>query len=264
MDRNQFEVWYQPIFNLGRHEIIGAEALLRWRHPERGVIPASRIIPLADRCGVLAHITDWVFEEALMHSGEWQGVLPGVRVSVNLAESDLRRRDLVPTVIRVLGDSALESRHLELEIREDLVIRQLPMTSNFNLQRLRQLGVCLTLDNFGFAYASMKALTKLPLSRLKIDRLLVSEITDDPQTQAIVKATIDLSQSCGYEIVANGIETREQLQWLRLHGCDHGQGSFLGAPRRAEDFLTDYPALRADSRGNTMVNPAPPTRSSSS
>ena len=237
--KDQFEVWYQPIFNLSRHEIIGAEALLRWRHPERGIVPASRIIPLADRCGILAPITDWVLRKALEDSGEWQAALPGIRVSVNLAGSELRRRDLVPTVIRVLGDSSLESRHLELEIREDLLIRQLPMSSNLNLQRLRQLGVCLTLDNFGFAYASMRALTKLSLSRLKIDRSLVAKISDDSQAQAIVKATIDLTRSCGYELVANGIETKEQLQWLRLHGCDHGQGSFFGAPRRAEDFLSD-------------------------
>ena len=238
MERDQLELWYQPIFNLGRREITGAEALLRWRHPERGVFPASRIIPVADRCGLLPPITDWVLCEALRHSGMWQTSMPGIRVSVNIAGSELRRRDLVPTMIRVLGDTSLEARHLEVEIREDLLIRQLPMSSTLNLQRLRQLGVCLTLDNFGFAYASIKSLTKLPLSRVKIDRSLVAEVSDNPRTQAIVKATIDLARTFGYELVANGIETEEQLQWLRLHGCDHGQGNYLGASRQAKDFLS--------------------------
>jgi diguanylate cyclase (GGDEF)-like protein/PAS domain S-box-containing protein len=238
MERDQLEVWYQPIFSLSRHEITGAEALLRWRHPERGVIPASRFIPVADRSGLLAQITDWVLREALERAGEWQAGLPGIRVSVNIAGSELRRRDLVPTFIHMLDSSSLEARHLEIEIREDLLIRQLPMNSMLNLQRLRQLGVCLTLDNFGFAYASMMSLKKLPLSRIKIDRSLVAAISHDAQVEAIVKATIDLTRSCGYEVVADGIESEAQLQWLRLHGCDQGQGNHLGAPRQAEDFLS--------------------------
>lgn len=237
VERDQLELWYQPVFSLGRREITGAEALLRWRHPERGMIPASRIIQVADRCGLSASVTDWILREALEQSREWQTEIPGFRVSVNIAGSELCRRDLVPTVIRMLGDASLDARHLEVEIREDILIRHLPMSSNLNLQRFRQLGVCLTLDNFGFAYASMRSLFILPLSRLKIDRALVASCSDDPRMQAIVKATIDLAHSCGYEVVANGIETEEQLRWLRLHGCDHGQGNFLGAPRKPGSFL---------------------------
>jgi len=237
MERDQLEVQYQPIFDLGSREITGAEALLRWRHPGAGMLPAAKFIPLADRCGLLTPITDWVLRQALESAGTWQATTPGLRVSVNIAGSQLRRRDLVPAVIHALRDTSLDARHLELEIREDLLIRQPPINANLNMQRLRQLGICLTLDNYGFAYASMMSLKKLPLSRLKIDRSLVSGVTRDQGIQAIVKATIDLAQSSGLEVVANGIETEEQLRWLRFHGCDHGQGNHLGPPLPGTDFL---------------------------
>jgi diguanylate cyclase (GGDEF)-like protein/PAS domain S-box-containing protein len=234
MDRDQLKVLCQPIFDLASREVTGAEAVLQWLHPERGPLPASRFLKLADRGGMLTPITDWLVLEALSWAAKWQSIAPGIRISVNITGPQLRRRDLVPTVIHALRDSALEARHLDLEIREDLLIRQPPINARLNMERLRQLGVSLTLDHFGFAYASMMSLKKLPLSRIKIDGSLVAAVTRDPEVQAIVQATVDLARRSRLEVVADGIETEEQLRWLRFHGCHYGQGGFLAPLVAAE------------------------------
>ena len=234
MDRDQLRVLCQPIFDLTSREITGAETLVQWRHPERGVLPAAKFLKLADRGGMLTPITDWLILQALSCAADWQSVSPGLRISVNIPGSQLRRRDLVPSVIHALRDTSLEARHLDFEIREDLLIRQPPVNARLNMQRLRQLGVSLTLDHFGFAYASMMSLKKLPLSRIKVDGSLIAAVTHDPEAQAILKATLDLARRSRLEVIADGIENEEQLRWLRFHGCHYGQGGFLAPPSAAE------------------------------
>lgn len=234
MDRDQLKVLCHPIFDLASREITGAETLLQWRHPERGVLPAPHFHKLAERAGMLSPIIDWLILRALSCAADWQSTIPGLRVSVNIPGSQLRRRDLVPTVIHALRNASLEARHLDLEIREDLLIRQPPVNARLNMQRLRQLGVSLTLDHFGFAYASMMSLKKLPVSRIKIDSSMVAVVIHDPEIQAIVKATLDLARRSRLEVIADGIETEEQLRWLRFHGCHHGQGGRFAPPFPAE------------------------------
>ncbi len=234
MDHDQLKVLCQPIFDLASREITGAETLVQWRHPERGVLPAAKFLKLADRGGMLTPITDWLILRALSCAVDWQSMAPGLRISVNIPGSQLRRRDLVPSVIHALRDSSLQARHLDLEIREDLLIRQPPINARLNMERLRQLGVSLTLDHFGFAYASMMALRKLPLSRIKIDGSLVAVVTHDQVVQAIVKAILDLAHRSRLEVIADGIENEDQLRWLRFHGCHYGQGGFLAPPFAAE------------------------------
>ena len=224
---DQFEVLFQPVFDLSPRTIVGAEARLQWHHPKRGPIPASVIFPVAERQGILPSITDWTLRKALSRCVALQPVAPGIRISVRLAGAEIRRRSLVPHLLKIFEDSGCEGRHLALELSEDVLVTQPPMTTQLNLQRLRQLGVSLTLDNFGSAYASMMTLKKTPVHRIKIDGSLVSLVTHEKEAQAIVKATIDLARSCGLEIGARGVDNHAQWQWLRYHGCEIGQGEFL-------------------------------------
>ena len=225
---NQLEILFQPVFDLSSRAIVGAEARLQWRHPDRGVIPASVFLPVAERRGMLTSITDWTIREALERGVAWQAVAPGIRVAIPLAGSEIRRRSLVPHLLEILEDTGFEARHLELELSEDVLAMQPPMTTHLNLQRLRQLGTCLTLDNFGLAYASMMTLKKTPVHRIKIDGSLIAAVTYEKEAQAIVKATIDLARGCGLEVAADGIHNESQWRWLRFQGCELGQGAFLG------------------------------------
>ena len=229
---NQLDILFQPVFDLTTRAIIGARARPLWRHPERGIVPASTFLPIAEQHGTSAAITDWTIRETLRRTEGWRPVAPGVRVSVPISGSEIRRRTLVPHLIQILDDTGFEARHLELGIGEELLVTQPPMITQLNLQRLRQLGVFLTLENFGLEYASMMAFRKMPVHRIKIDGSLVAVVSFEKEAQAIVKATIDLARSCGLEVSADGIEDESQWRWLRFHGCEIGQGRFLA------DFLT--------------------------
>ena len=224
---NQLEVLFQPVFDLSSRVIVGAEARLQWHHPERGLIPASVFLPLAERHSKLPSIMDWAFRQALTRTAALQHVRPGIRVSVPLAGSEIRRRSLVPHLLEILEDTGMEPRHLDLELSEDVLVTQPPMSTQLNLRRLSQLGVSLTLDNFGYAFASMMTLKKTPVNRLKIDGSLVAAVTYEKEAQAIVKTTIDLARNCGLEIAADGVDDEAQWRWLRYHGCEIGQGKFL-------------------------------------
>jgi diguanylate cyclase (GGDEF)-like protein/PAS domain S-box-containing protein len=224
---NQLEVLFQPVFDLSSKAILGAEARLQWHHPERGLIPASVLVPVAERHGMLTPIMDWTIREAIKRGVTLQPIAPGIRVAVPLAGSQIRRKNLVPHLLEILKDTGFEARHLVLELSEDVLVTQPPMTTHLNLQRLRQLGVRLTLDKFGFAYASMMTLKKTPLHGIKIDGSLVAIVTYEKEAQSIVKATIDLARNCGLEIAADGVDNEAQWRWLRYHGCEIGQGRFL-------------------------------------
>jgi len=232
MKENQLDVFFQPVFDLTTRVIVGAEVRQQWRHPERGVIPASAFLPLAERLGIAASITDWTIREVLRRTAGWHPAAPGIRVSVPLSGSEIRRRNLVPHLIDILEETGFEAHHLAITLGEEVLVTQPPMTTHLNLQRLRQLGVHLTLDNFGFEHASMMILKKTPVHGIKIDGSLVAVVPHEKEAQAIVKASIDLARSCGLEFSAGGIEDESQWRWLRYHGCEIGQGRFLS------DFLS--------------------------
>ncbi|TFG38621.1 MAG: EAL domain-containing protein [Candidatus Aminicenantes bacterium] len=223
----QFEVVFQPVFDLSSKIIMGAEARLQWHHPGRGLIPASVLLPVAERHGKLPLIMDWTLRQALTRGASLQRLKPGIRMSVQLPGSEIRRRSLVPHLLEILGDTAMEPRHLDLELSEEVLVTQPPMSTHLNLQRLSQLGVSLTLDNFGSAYASMMALKKTPVRRIKVDGSLVAAVHYEKEAQAIVKTTIDLARNCGLEFAADGVNNQAQWRWLRYHGCEIGQGEFL-------------------------------------
>jgi len=233
----QLDILFQPVFDLTTRTIIGAEAQLLWRHPERGIVPASTFLPVAERYGTSTSITEWTIRETLRRTAGWQPVTPGIRVSVPISGPEIRRRTIVPHLIQILEDTGVEARHLELGIGEDLLVSQPPMTTQLNLQRLRQLGVFLTLEKFGFEFASMMAFKKMPIHRIKIDGTVIAAVSYEKEAQAIVKATIDLARSCGLEVSADGIEDESQWRWLRYHGCEIGQGRFLADYLTGQEFF---------------------------
>ena len=234
----QFVVYYQPKFCLNKGRLIGTEALVRWRHPEMGLVPPDSFIPLAEDTGLIVSIGAWVLETACHQLRAWQqaGIEAGT-VAVNLSGEQLKRGDLVATVKQALQLSGIDASSLELEITEGFIMDQAEQAIAV-LSELRALGVTLSIDDFGTGYSSLSYLKKLPINNLKIDRSFVRDIPEDANDEAIARAIIALAGNLQLDVVAEGIETREQIEFLRREGCRKGQGYLFSPPLSADD-LTD-------------------------
>ena len=233
----QLEILYRPVHDLSTQAIVSADMQPIWRHPEQGTIPDSVFLPIADRRGELSAITDWMMTEALARTASWQPVCAGARAAVRLASSELRNPSLVPRLLGIVENTGLRPELIEMEVCEGDLVARPRRTAQLNTQRLRQVGIRLTLGNFGATYASMISLRKWPIHRVKIDRTLVAAAAFEPEASAIVRATIDLARGCGVEVAADGVETEAQWRWLRYHGCEFGQGEYYGPPLTATDLF---------------------------
>lgn len=236
LERSEFELYLQPIFDLRNTRVTGAEALIRWNHPEKGLIPASKFIRAAERLGIITSIVDMSLRKACVAASGWPDSAPRMGVSVNLSDTDLQRRDLVSAVSAILEEASLAPDRLELEVNEKSTIERSQSRLAVNLQGLRDLGVLITLDHFGVEYASMLMMRSLAVRTIKIDPSLVSGLPDDPRATEIVRATVDVSRRFNIEVVAVGVETAEQLRWLKDAGCSQAQGNHLGPPMPTEVF----------------------------
>ncbi|MCG6947828.1 MAG: EAL domain-containing protein [Acidobacteria bacterium] len=239
---SQFEILFQPLFDLSSERVVGVEARVQWNHPEQGAIPAESFLPVAERHGVSRSITEWTLSEVLNQGVTLQTISPNIRICLPLTGSEIRRRGLVSLLLGILTDTGIEARHLSLELNEDVLVTQPPLTTHLNLQRLSQLGVGLTLAKYGFSHASMMSFRRTPVQRVKIDRSLIEAVVHEREAQAIVRAIIDLARSGGLEIAADGIENESQWRWLRYHGCEFGQGDLLAefmTGRQVFDLLVD-------------------------
>ncbi|BCX87837.1 hypothetical protein MIN45_P0204 [Methylomarinovum tepidoasis] len=236
LEQGEFELWYQPRVRLADGRICGAEALLRWRHPEDGWISPGDFIPLAEEIGLIVPIDQWVLEEVCRQNLEWQrrglGEIP---VAVNLSAMDFRRPDFRDRIVRVLADTGIDPRWLELELTESVLLQHTDEIMA-TLQWLRSLGVNFAIDDFGTGYSSLAYLKQLPVSMLKVDRSFVRDVPGDPNDEAIVKAVIELGQVFGLQVVAEGVETEAQLQFLCRLGCDSVQGFRFSRPQPAAEF----------------------------
>jgi diguanylate cyclase (GGDEF)-like protein/PAS domain S-box-containing protein len=233
---NQFHLVYQPQVSLGDGEMIGMEALIRWEHPERGTIPPSEFIPIAESCGLIQGIGEWVLYSACQQIVKWQqGGMNKLRVGVNLSAFQLRELDLALTVERILEETGLEGRFLELELTESMLMENVDRAIS-TLCKLHDLGVNLAIDDFGTGYSSLSYLSQLPVHRIKVDQSFVREIFSKPQSAAIVDAVVKLGHSLGLDVLAEGVETQEQLRYLQDLGCDGVQGYYLSPPLPAEGF----------------------------
>jgi diguanylate cyclase (GGDEF)-like protein len=220
----QFELYYQPKVHTNSGVVRSAEALIRWLHPQRGVIAPDAFIPLAEDCGLIGAIGDWVVKEACRQARAWRdaGLAP-MRVSVNLSPSQFRGSGLIHSIRRALDDAGLEPQYLEVELTESAVMSD-PEESIAILEQLSAMGVLVSVDDFGTGYSSMSYLRRLPIDKLKIDRVFINEIVSRPEDASIVRAIVSLAHSLRLKVVAEGVETLAQLDFLKAVGCDEYQG----------------------------------------
>jgi diguanylate cyclase len=236
IERQQLLLNYQPKIDLVTGDIIGVEALVRWHHPERGIVPPTQFIPIAEECGLIVPIGRWVLWEACRQVRAWQAAgLPTIYLAVNISAVELRAPDFVAGVRTILTESGLDPHLLELELTETFLMLDARSTAEV-LRELKQIGVTLALDDFGTGYSSLSYLKRFPLDTLKIDRSFVRNITTDADDASIVTAVIGLGRNLHMRVVAEGVETREQLEFLREHGCPVGQGFYFSVPVRPAEF----------------------------
>jgi diguanylate cyclase len=236
LEQNQFELHYQPKVNTTTGVVHGAEALLRWRHPERGEIPPADFIPIAEECGLIGAIGAWVMKEACRQARAWQiaGLQP-LRVAVNLSPSQFRQGNIVEMIHGALQQADLEPRYLEVELTESAVMTD-PEESIAILEKLSKMGVLVSVDDFGTGYSSMSYLRRFPIDKLKIDRGFISEVTSRSEEASIVRAIVSLAHSLKLKVVAEGVESTEQLEFLKTLGCDQYQGFHFSAALPAARF----------------------------
>lgn len=233
MEKEELEVYYQPQIDLCSGRLIGVEALLRWHHPDRGMVPPVEFIPIAEETGLINEIGVWVMQEACSQNKQWQddGFVP-ICMAVNISPRQFRRVNLVAQVEQVLAATNLDARYLELEITEGIIMDDVESAIE-TMQRLKEMGVKLSIDDFGTGYSSLSYLRRFQISKLKIDRSFVDVIVDEHSAAQVALSIINLAQNLGLHVIAEGIETAEQLDCLREMGCGEGQGYLFGRPVNA-------------------------------
>jgi|HubBroStandDraft_4_1064222.scaffolds.fasta_scaffold10528_2 diguanylate cyclase (GGDEF)-like protein len=250
----QFELHYQPKVDTATGRINSAEALIRWRHPKRGLLLPAEFIPVADECGLLDAIGEWVLGEACRQGRIWQLDGPrALRVAVNLAPSQFRLVDLVGQIRRALEASGLDPTLLEIELTETAVMSDAEESVHI-LEAISRMGVLVSVDDFGTGYSSMSYLRRFPIDKLKIDRCFVEQMTARPEDASIVGAIISLAHSLRLKVIAEGVETPEQLQLLTALGCDQYQGFFFSAallPGKFEELVRQDPTLADETASRT-------------
>lgn len=243
LEQQELRVYYQPVHDLTGSRLVGLEALVRWQHPERGLVPPIEFIPIAERTGLIAEIDAWVMDQACRQMCQW--LADGVRLSfvaVNVSSRLFARRELYEQVAQVLHDTGLDPAFLELEVTESAVMDD-PEAALEQLHRLRELGLRLAIDDFGTGYSSLLRLKRLPVQKLKIDQGFVAGLPWDEDDMAIVRVVIALAKSMGMQVQAEGIEQVEQARFLLEQGCDLGQGYWFGRPIPAHELDWDRAPL---------------------
>jgi len=240
IDYNEFIVHYQPKVNSKSEGIIGMEALLRWQHPRFGLVPPNDFIPLAEETGMILQLGEWVLREACVHNKSLQnaGYSP-ISVSVNLSMRQFEQYDLVKTVSKTLSDTGLEPQYLELEITESVAMQNVDHTVNI-ISELQELGVHFSIDDFGTGYSSLSKLGLLSVNKLKMDKSFISTITEAAPDSVIASTVLALGKNLNMQIVAEGVETRDQVAFLKGKDCDEMQGYFFGRPMSFEDFKATF------------------------
>lgn len=249
LERGEFHVHYQPQLDLGTGKIVGAEALVRWQHPELGVISPAQFIPLAEERGLIAPIGEWMLREACRQNREWQKAgLPPLVVAVNLSALQFEQKDIPGMIARVLRSCGLAPEFLELELTESAIMRDAESTVN-TMRTLKGIGVALSLDDFGTGYSSLSHLKRFPLDKLKIDQSFVRGLPHDPDDLAISTSIIGIGKALGLKVIAEGVETAAQLKVLQERGCDEIQGYYVTKPLAALEFAQFVRGINPQSTG---------------
>ncbi|MGO9332366.1 MAG: putative bifunctional diguanylate cyclase/phosphodiesterase [Steroidobacteraceae bacterium] len=236
IDRDQFVLYYQARVDLITEQIVGVEVLIRWKHPARGLVQPDKFMAIAEESGVVVPLGRWVLREGCRQGRAWLDAgMPPVRVAVNISAVELRAKDFVEGVRNVLAETGLEPSSLELEVTETALLQNSKAVASV-LQAIKDLGVHLALDDFGTGYSSLSHVRRLPIDALKIDRSFIRELATNADDASVVRAMISMGRSLQMKVVAEGVETREQLECLRRYGCPEGQGYYFSKAVDAADF----------------------------
>ncbi|MCC5657469.1 EAL domain-containing protein [Nostoc sp. XA010] len=234
LERNEMVVYYQPLIDLHSGQITAVEALIRWQHPTLGMISPAKFIPIAEANGAIVQIGEWVLRTACAQNRAWQlaGFTP-IRMSVNLSSRQFEQPYLVEVINQILEETELQASDLELEVTESFLMGNIERSVK-TLKQLRELGIWLALDDFGTGYSSLSYLKRFPVNILKIDQSFVQDVVSNPDSAAVTDAIIALAKSLRLSITAEGVETQEQLDYLKMQGCDEGQGYYFSRPVPAD------------------------------
>ena len=243
LERDEFLLYYQPIVLCGSGDVVGVEALLRWQQPELGWVSPTKFIPVAEDTGLIGPLGEWVFKTACLQVKAWLDAgYASPRVAINLSTRQFRQGDLIQVIAKIISETGIEARHIEVEITESLLMERADEAAG-KLKALSDMGIRISIDDFGTGYSSLSYLKRFPIDKLKIDQSFVRDVATDPDDAAIVVAIIAMAHSLGMKVVAEGVETAEQLAFLRQHGCDECQGYYFSRPLPALDVAEKLPKL---------------------
>jgi diguanylate cyclase (GGDEF)-like protein len=254
LQNEEFLIHYQPRVSVDSLAITGVEALVRWNHPTLGLISPSEFIPLAEDTGLIVPIGEWVLRTACLQGRRWhdQGFAP-IRIAVNISARQFHDQDLAQTVIRILEETELSPKYLELELTESSIMQNAEFAAEM-LNRLKSMGINISIDDFGTGFSSLASLKRLPIDALKIDQSFVREATSDPDDAALVMAIITLAHNLRLKVIAEGVETEDQLRFLQLLRCDEIQGYFFSKPLPADTLAAVFdPQINADYMGQKKI-----------
>lgn len=236
LEHSQFQIYYQPQVDLSSGRIIGAEALIRWMHPEQGFISPGQFIPLAEQNGLIVPIGEWVLQTACQQLKKWQDAgLPSLRIAVNLSARQFNQPDLIDKIVNILASTKLEPQYLEVELTESMLVDNVKL-ANSQLKELKALGISISLDDFGTGYSSLSYLQKFNLDILKIDRCFVTDINHNEKNATITKAIISMAHGLNLHVIAEGVEKEAELEFLREQKCNTIQGYLFSPPVPGDKF----------------------------
>jgi EAL domain-containing protein (putative c-di-GMP-specific phosphodiesterase class I) len=236
IESQELILYYQPEMSISTRQVIGYEALVRWNHPARGMLAPSEFIPVAEESDLIVHLGRWVLQQACTQMAAWQKKFvfdPPLTISVNISPKHLNNGGIVEDVVRVLSETGLDPKCLKLEVTEGSIMQD-PETALATLRRLKLIGIGLEVDDFGTGYSSLSYLQRLPFDTVKIDRSFIKELGVGAESSEIVRTIVELARSLEMEVVAEGVETEEQLQKVTALGCDYVQGYYFAKPVGAQ------------------------------
>jgi EAL domain-containing protein (putative c-di-GMP-specific phosphodiesterase class I) len=253
LERDQLVLHYQPQYDLNNRQLLGFEALVRWQHPEHGMISPADFIPLAEETGLIVPIGEWVLHTACRQNRAWQKQgLPAVRMAVNISARQFRQPGLAQQVSQILHETGLDARWLELELTESMIMGNAENAIR-TMQALNTMGVELAIDDFGSGYSSLAYLKRFPISKLKIDQSFVRDVMIDVNDATIAASVIALAKSMHLEVIAEGIEDHDQLTFLQQKGCHQGQGYLFSPALPADQAEALFKSAARESQSNKRI-----------